>query len=209
MKLLALIVVLVVFFPVVVFSEEEIQNNNFKQNNIENFPNLKSQNKYLSPIQQVKNGFLPQEIKCNETRELQFNIRNEPICIFDETKQKLIKRGFINEIQSSLMQSTFVNWDQKNEADFIFQPIILEFPFGLKNTEEFMFDTVEVVIGKNNTVIWKNNDEVPHFVEISYLGKGTEPILPGNTDGFTFEKPGTYEYHSEPWIRGLVIVKEN
>jgi plastocyanin len=84
--------------------------------------------------------------------------------------------------------------------------------------------TIKVVIGINNTVEWKNLDNVPSTVvsDQNYqdplsgnfsslaqyqLTRGGY-LLPGETYNFTFTKPGSYGYHSEPdpWMYGTVIV---
>ncbi|NOJ27193.1 MAG: hypothetical protein DA330_04190 [Nitrososphaera sp.] len=80
---------------------------------------------------------------------------------------------------------------------------------------------IKVVVGYNNTVVWINQDVVPHSV-ISDNGY-TDPINgkfdstldenhpfigPNKQFAFTFTEKGEYHYHSEPhpWMRGTVIV---
>ena len=71
-------------------------------------------------------------------------------------------------------------------------------------------DSITVVIGTNNTVIWTNNDNTHHTVTAT-AGNGTMnsgDMAPGATFNFTFTAPGTYDYicsyHS--WMKGTVVV---
>jgi plastocyanin len=74
--------------------------------------------------------------------------------------------------------------------------------------------TVVVVIGKNNTVFWTNDDSAPHTVTSDTAGmfdSGTSGplITQGGTYQFTFTTPGTYTYHCtfHNWMHGKVIVE--
>jgi len=68
--------------------------------------------------------------------------------------------------------------------------------------------TITVVIGVNNTVIWKNEDADWHDVHsdtgLFYSGI----IQPGTSWTYTFTTPGTYPYVCDPhpWMTGTVIV---
>lgn len=75
-------------------------------------------------------------------------------------------------------------------------------------------DVVTVVIGKNNTVFWINDDAAPHTVTSDTSGvfdSGlTGPLTTqGGTYQFTFTTAGTYHYHCSfhSWMQGTVIVK--
>ena len=67
---------------------------------------------------------------------------------------------------------------------------------------------VTVVIGVNNTVIWKNEDSDWHDVhsEMSLFYSGI--IQPGASWTYTFTSPGTYPYVCDPhpWMTGTIIV---
>ncbi|MEO9362651.1 MAG: plastocyanin/azurin family copper-binding protein [Nitrososphaera sp.] len=80
---------------------------------------------------------------------------------------------------------------------------------------------ITVVIGYNSTVRWINRDTVSHFIEASTTddpafwnatANGTlhpRPdafIAPGQDFEFTFEKPGEFGYHGQPWLLGEVRV---
>ena len=84
---------------------------------------------------------------------------------------------------------------------------------GGKTTYGFSPDSVTVVIGKNNTVFWTNDDAAPHTVTSDTAGifdSGTAGPLTtqGGTFQFTFTTPGTYTYHCSfhAWMQGTVIV---
>jgi len=92
----------------------------------------------------------------------------------------------------------------------------------LESSQHNNFEPAEitVVIGVNNTVRWINADSVPskvisddrtdpEFFEATHAGPDADIfLLPGDVLEFTFTKPGSYGYHSEPhpWKHGTVIV---
>lgn len=76
-------------------------------------------------------------------------------------------------------------------------------------------DTITVVIGKNNTVQWTNDDTAPHTATSdpgapAPFDSGMQGPLTsqGGTFQFTFTTPGTYHYHCSfhAWMQGTVIV---
>jgi plastocyanin len=77
-------------------------------------------------------------------------------------------------------------------------------------TTAYSPDVITVVIGVNNTVVWKNNDNVIHSATGTNLtGFDTGAIEPGATASYTFNTPGTYPYHCiyHLLMSGRVIVK--
>jgi plastocyanin len=74
-------------------------------------------------------------------------------------------------------------------------------------------DSITLVVGVNNTVIWTNNDSVHHTVTSTSAPTGGDfnsgNMQPGATCTHTFTVPGTYKYdcvyHS--WMTGTIIVK--
>lgn len=75
----------------------------------------------------------------------------------------------------------------------------------------FSPDVITVVIGKNNTVYWNNQDAAPHTATADASGGfDTGTISPGASSGpITFDEPGTFTYHCSfhSWMQGTVIVK--
>ena len=82
---------------------------------------------------------------------------------------------------------------------------------------------ITVVIGSNNTVMWRNEDSsaVSIVSDTGYIDRLSGPfdttrsdslpggyIPPGKTFNFTFTEPGVYAYHGipHPWVRGTVVV---
>jgi plastocyanin len=75
-------------------------------------------------------------------------------------------------------------------------------------------DTLTVVVGKNNTVVWTNNDAAAHTVTSTSVPTGatafSSGIMSSNAVFWqTLTVPGTYQYicslHS--WMKGTIIVK--
>ena len=79
------------------------------------------------------------------------------------------------------------------------------------NTTSIYFSpqTITVVIGLNNTVIWTNDDSAEHTVTATDGSFGSGYIEPGQTYIHTFTTPGTYTYYCtiHPWMKGTVIVE--
>jgi plastocyanin len=71
-------------------------------------------------------------------------------------------------------------------------------------------DSIKVVMGTNNTVVWTNNDSAHHTVT-SVSGNGSissGDLAPGATFNYTFTAPGTYKYicNYHAWMSGTVVV---
>jgi plastocyanin len=70
-------------------------------------------------------------------------------------------------------------------------------------------DSITVIIGVNNTVIWTNDDDVAHTVTATNKLFDSGNMNPGDVFTYTFTSPGVYtyrcSYHS--WMKGTVIVK--
>jgi plastocyanin len=77
-------------------------------------------------------------------------------------------------------------------------------------TTAYSPDVITVVIGVNNTVVWKNNDNAIHTATgTNFTGFSTGNIQPGATASYTFNTAGTYPYHCiyHTGMVGTVIVK--
>ena len=71
-------------------------------------------------------------------------------------------------------------------------------------------DVIKVVIGVNNSVVWRNNDNTVHTATgTNFTGFNTGNISPGASASYTFNTPGTYPYHCLYHIDmyGTVVVK--
>ena len=68
---------------------------------------------------------------------------------------------------------------------------------------------ITILIGVNNTVIWKNEDSDWHTAHSNIPEFNSGLIEPGGNFTHTFLRAGTYPYHCDPhpWMTGIVIVK--
>lgn len=81
---------------------------------------------------------------------------------------------------------------------------------GSKTQFGFNPDKITIVIGKNNTVYWTNNDPSIHTATSDGAGVfDTGNVNQGASAQFTFTTPGTYTYHCtyHPWMQGTIVVK--
>jgi plastocyanin len=81
---------------------------------------------------------------------------------------------------------------------------------GQKTQFGFSPDTITVVIGKNNTVYFINNDAGVHTATSDSAGAfDTGNIQPGSTAQITLTVPGTYTYRCiyHAWMQGTIVVK--
>jgi manganese oxidase len=74
----------------------------------------------------------------------------------------------------------------------------------------FLPSTVIVVMGKNNTITWTNEDYAIHTVTSNTALFDSGNVSPQTSFTFTFSSPGTYHYHCSyhPWMTGTVIVQQ-
>ncbi|MGH2639527.1 MAG: cupredoxin domain-containing protein [Rhabdochlamydiaceae bacterium] len=74
-------------------------------------------------------------------------------------------------------------------------------------------DSVTLVMGKNNTVTWTNNDSAAHTVTSTSAPSGASfnsgRMNSGATYSCTFTTPGTYQYYCKyhSWMIGTIVVK--
>jgi len=81
----------------------------------------------------------------------------------------------------------------------------------IEGNENLIPKVITVVLGKNNTVTWINQDDTYH----AFLSDGGEedgwstgPLRPGESSSVKFNNTGIFSYHGTPgpWITGAVIV---
>jgi plastocyanin len=90
-------------------------------------------------------------------------------------------------------------------------PAIVIVPYGSANPENqfhLIPDEITVILGKNSTVTWINQDDVPSTLTSDSSGWSTGVINPGESAYVMFNATGVYPYHGEPhpWKVGKVIV---
>jgi plastocyanin len=68
---------------------------------------------------------------------------------------------------------------------------------------------ITIVIGVNNTVVWKNMDSDWHTAHSNIPEFNSGLIQPGGSFTHTFLRSGIYPYHCDPhpWMTGVVTVK--
>jgi len=89
-------------------------------------------------------------------------------------------------------------------------PVVVIIPPGssLNIRLGFTPSLIRLVIGVNNTVIWKNEDSDWHTAHSNIPEFDSKMILPGASFTHTFQRAGSFPYHCDPhpWMTGLVIV---
>ena len=83
---------------------------------------------------------------------------------------------------------------------------------GSKTAFGYTPDTITIVIGKNNTIVWINNDTAIHTATSDTSGAGafsSGDITAGTSAQLTLTTAGTFTYHCKyhAWMQGTVIVK--
>lgn len=75
--------------------------------------------------------------------------------------------------------------------------------------EGFAFKPAEVRISAGGTITWQHKDSAPHTVTSDNGEFDSRSLSQGDSWSFTFEKPGTYEYHCaiHPSMKAKVIVE--
>jgi len=75
------------------------------------------------------------------------------------------------------------------------------------NIQNFSFNPASVTIAIGGTVVWTNNDPVPHQIASNYFN--SSPLSQGDTFTQKFTTAGTFAYHCaiHPSMTGTIIVK--
>ena len=73
--------------------------------------------------------------------------------------------------------------------------------------KNFAFSPAALAVNAGDTVIWTNNDSVPHQIKSSAFNSA--PLSNGQTFSFTFDKAGTYDYSCaiHPSMKGQIVVR--
>ncbi|QMU55177.1 MAG: hypothetical protein GKS07_09970 [Nitrosopumilus sp.] len=85
-------------------------------------------------------------------------------------------------------------------------------PSGISDSEKLDLDpaVITVMIGKNNTIRWTNQDDSPSTLYSEEPKWTTGIIKPGRNATIIFNEPGVYEYHGyyHSWKKGTIVVLE-
>ncbi len=75
--------------------------------------------------------------------------------------------------------------------------------------DNFVFTPAEAQVSVGTTVIWTNNDDIPHTVADNDHKWKSSALDTGDKFSHTFTEPGTFEYFCSlhPHMTGKIIVK--
>jgi plastocyanin len=75
--------------------------------------------------------------------------------------------------------------------------------------DNFSFTPQQLTITQGTTVVWTNDDDVPHTVAGTHQEFRSKALDTGDQFSFTFTKPGRYEYFCSvhPMMTGKIVVK--
>jgi plastocyanin len=89
--------------------------------------------------------------------------------------------------------------------------VVVEIASGAGENPRLGFEpaVINIVIGENNTVVWKNEDSDWHTAHSNIPEFYSGIIQPGASFTHTFQRPGTFPYHCDPhpWMTGLITVQ--
>ncbi len=73
----------------------------------------------------------------------------------------------------------------------------------------FTFDPPQVTVKAGTTVVWTNDDDIPHTVTSSTLAFKSAALDTDQKFSFTFTTPGAYKYFCalHPHMTGTIVVK--
>ncbi|MGI0070099.1 MAG: cupredoxin domain-containing protein, partial [Nitrosopumilaceae archaeon] len=152
-----------------------------------------------SPLTQLKSGIAANNVICKAGLQLIIKAEDgSPACVKYTTANVLIERGWAREAIPTMtsLETTVII------------PVNSSL---LYNGFTFMPSIVKTVIGINNTVRWINMDSVNNDITSDTGAFKSAFIVSGYAWTHTFDKAGTYGYHSviHPWLKGTVIVVGN
>jgi plastocyanin len=91
--------------------------------------------------------------------------------------------------------------------------VSVSMPNGVGTSQGLNYVPASVTVAKGGSVVWKNNDPVPHTVTATSVPSGAARFDSGNmnpnaTYTVTFTVSGTYNYvcSYHPWMHGTVVV---
>ena len=121
-----------------------------------------------------------------------------PACVRYTTANALIARGWAKQIVA----------DMKSSEPTVIIPVNSSL---MSNGFTFTPSVVKTVVGINSTVQWINMDSVTNDITSNTESFRSGVIESGYAWTHTFDKTGTFDYHSDihPWLKGTVIVTAN
>ena len=75
--------------------------------------------------------------------------------------------------------------------------------------DNFTFSPKEVKVKAGDTVVWTNNDDIPHTVASPRNNIKSKPLDTGDSFSFTFTTPGDFNYFCSlhPHMTGRIVVE--
>lgn len=75
--------------------------------------------------------------------------------------------------------------------------------------DNFTFNPKEVKVKAGDTVVWTNNDDIPHTVASPRNNIKSKPLDTGDSFSFTFTTPGDFNYFCSlhPHMTGRIVVE--
>jgi len=72
-----------------------------------------------------------------------------------------------------------------------------------------MYSPALLTVGRGDTIVWKNEDPIPHTVTADKGGFDSGSIAPGQSWRYVARRPGDYAYHCtfHPNMHGTLRVK--
>lgn len=72
----------------------------------------------------------------------------------------------------------------------------------------FTFGPGQVTVKAGTTVVWRNEDDIPHTVTSTTRAFSSPPLDTDDSFSFTFMTPGTYKYFCalHPHMTGTIVV---
>jgi plastocyanin len=95
--------------------------------------------------------------------------------------------------------------------------VVMPIGVSVEHNLNFQPSTLTLVVGKNNTVTWTNEDGADHTVTfltgpagVNLASISNPDVGSGQTFTITLSTPGTYTYHCNfhpAWMHGMIVVK--
>jgi hypothetical protein len=149
-----------------------------------------------------KNELIHMRFYCFNEGSVQYEVPQEDIMHYLENKD-------CTPNTSEDQNRTVSKWDFRKEPSYVIIPL----GAALAGHEHLVPKEITVVLGKNNTVTWSNEDDVPHMLVSDKGGDemwSTRMMKPGESSSVTFNRTGVFAYHGNPgpWITGTITVLE-
>ena len=154
----------------------------------------------------------------NENTHMRFYCFNNNSVQYEVAQEDVIHYLKKNDCASPNVKqnhdTTESKFDLESDSSLTSTPIVV-IPLGavIEGNEFLIPQEITVVLGKNNTITWINEDDTFHSFTSDIGGENswwTGPLRPGESSSVTFNSTGVFDYHGipGPWMTGKVIVLE-